>query len=87
MLLKLKCRRFKKINNWKKIFYDLKSNSKSKSKFRYPNNEISNDEFQILHCLKTPKKGNFKPMDFKSMNFKSKSKSKYSHPNTTYKKF
>ena len=40
MLLKLKCRKFKKINNWENYFIDLKS--KSKSKFRYPNNRISN---------------------------------------------
>ena len=37
-LLKLKCRKFKKNNNWENYFIDLKS----KSKFRYPNNEISN---------------------------------------------
>ena len=38
MLLKLKCRKFKKNNNWENYFIDLKS----KSKFRYPNNRISN---------------------------------------------
>ena len=35
-LLKLKCRKFKKNNNWENYFIDLKS------KFRYPNNEILN---------------------------------------------
>ena len=38
MILKLKCRKFKKNNNWENYFIDLKS----KSKFRYPNNGISN---------------------------------------------
>ena len=38
LLLKLKCRKFKKNNNWKNYFIYLKS----KSKFRYPNNGISN---------------------------------------------
>ena len=38
MLLKLKCRKFKKNNNRENYFIDLKS----KSKFRYPNNGISN---------------------------------------------
>ena len=44
LLLKLKCRKFKKNNNWKNYFIYLKSKSKSKSKskFRYPNNGISN---------------------------------------------
>ena len=44
LLLKLKCRKFKKNNNWKNYFIYLKSKSKSKSKskFRYPNNRISN---------------------------------------------
>ena len=41
LLLKLKCRKFKKNNNWKNYFIYLKSKSKSKSKFRYPNNGIS----------------------------------------------
>ena len=40
LLLKLKCRKFKKNNNWKNYFIYL--TSKSKSKFRYPNNRISN---------------------------------------------
>ena len=48
MLLKLKYGRIKKNNNYKIYFIDLKSKSKSKCKFRYPNNEISNDEFQII---------------------------------------
>ena len=44
LLLKLKCRKFKKNNNWKNYFIYIKSKSKSKSKskFRYPNNGISN---------------------------------------------
>ena len=42
LLLKLKCRKFKKNNNWTNYFIYLKSKSKSKSKFRYPNNGISN---------------------------------------------
>ena len=50
MYLKLKCRMIKKNNNKKIYFIDVKS--KSKSKFTYPNNEILNEEFQILHCLK-----------------------------------
>ena len=52
MYLKLKCRMIKKNNNKKIYFIDVKSKSKSKSKFTYPNNEILNEEFQILHCLK-----------------------------------
>ena len=39
LLLKLQCRKLKKNNNWH-FFFNLKS--KSKSKFRYPNNGISN---------------------------------------------
>ena len=52
----------------------------------YPNNEILNDEFQILYCLKRskqriPKSRDFKSRHFKSMDFKSKSKFKCCHPN------
>ena len=54
----------------------------------YPNNEISNDDFQILHCLKKSKQRisksrNFKSRHFKLMDFKFKFKSKCCHPNTT----
>ena len=83
MYLKLKCRMIKKNNNKKIYFIDVKSKSKSKSKFTYPNNEISNDEFQILHCLKRSKQRISKSRHFKSMDFKSKSKTKCCHPNTT----
>ena len=34
-----------------------------------PNLGIQTMEFQILHCLKWPKQGIFKSMDFKSRNF------------------
>ena len=55
---------------------------KSKSKFRYPNNGNSNDEFQILLCLTRPKQRILKSGDFKSMYFKSMDfKSKCCHPN------
>ena len=52
------------------------------------NLDIQTMKFQILHCLKRPKQGILKSMDFKSrhfksMDFKSKFKSKCCHPNTT----
>ena len=58
-LLKLKRRRFKKKNNWKKYFMILIPNPN-------PNLGIPTIEFQILHCIKILKQGILKSMDFKS---------------------
>ena len=48
MLLKLKCRKFKKNNIGKNILLILNPN---------PNLGIQTTEFQILHCTKKPKQG------------------------------
>ena len=61
MLLKLKCRGFKKNNNWKKYFMILNSNS----------NLGITMEFQILCCIRRPNQGILKSIDFKSRHFKS----------------
>ena len=62
ILLKLKCRNFKKNNNWKKYFMILNSNS---------NLGIKTMEFQILDCIRRPKQGILKSIDFKLGHFKS----------------
>ena len=62
MLLKLKCRGFKKNNNWKKYFMILNSNS---------NLGIQTMEFQILRYIRRPKYRILKLIDFKSKHFKS----------------
>ena len=75
MLLKLKCRKFKKNNNWENYFIDLKS--KSKSNFRYPNNGISNPSLYKKTQIRNLKINGFQIKDFlnllilKSMGFKS----------------
>ena len=55
MLLKLKCRKFKKSDNWENYFIDLKS----KSKFRYPNNGISNPSLYKMAQLRNLKINGF----------------------------
>ena len=66
-----------KNNNLKKYFMILNPN---------PNLGIQIKEFQSLRCIKRPKQGILKSMDFKSrhcrsIDSKSKSKSKCCHPN------
>ena len=51
----------KKINNWKKYFMILNPN---------PNSGIQTMEFQIFRCIKSPRQGILKSMDFKSWHFK-----------------
>ena len=57
MLLKLKCRKFKKIIIGKNSLLILNPN---------PNLDIQTMEFQILHRIKRPKQWILKSMDFKS---------------------
>ena len=79
MLQKLKCRKFKKNNNWENYFIDLKSKSKSKSKsnFSYPNNGISHPSLYKKTQIRNLKINGFQIKDFlnllilKSMGFKS----------------
>ena len=54
MLLKLKCRRFRK-KKWKKYFMILIPNPNPN--LGIPTNGISNNEFQILRCIKRLKQG------------------------------
>ena len=70
MLLKLKCWKFKKNNNWENYFIDFKSKSKSKSNFRYPNNGISNPSLYKKTQTKNLKINGFQIKVFKSINFK-----------------
>ena len=77
MLLKLKCRKFEKNNNWENYFIDLKSRSKSKSNFRYPHNGISNPSLFKKTQIRNLKINGFQIKAFlnllilKSMGFKS----------------
>ena len=57
MLLKLKCKKFKKIIIGKNSLLILNPN---------PNLDIQTMEVQILHCIKRPKQWILKSMDFKS---------------------
>ena len=77
MLLKLKCRKFKKNNNWENYFIDFKFKSKSKSNYRDPNNGISNPSLYKKTQIRNSKINGFqiktslnllilKPMGFKS---------------------
>ena len=72
MLLKLKCRKFKKNNNWENYFIDFKS----KSNFRYPNNGISNPSLYKKTQIRNLKINGFQIKAFlnlfilKSMSFK-----------------
>ena len=70
MLLKLKYRRFKKIIIGKKYFIELKLKSISKSKFRYPNNGISNSSLYKKTKTRNLKINEFQIKVFKSINFK-----------------
>ena len=79
MLLKLKCRRFKKNSDWKKYFMILNPILNPN-----PNLGIQTMEFKILCSIKRPKQGILKSMDIKSRHFKFINlKSKCCHPNTT----